>query len=128
MRVDQRFLLKLIQAGLTDEKIAKRMGISVEEAALQRKQIQVHIEGAKQNGYPELIDRFTMLCQQYYALGEGLKDISFIASSIMTPGELAELITDDKEETLRNLLARAIVLQPYQPVTDIPVAEEDETK
>lgn len=108
-----RLIEKYKGAGLPDELICKRLGITSEELNQRWGQILKDARTKEVSGYGELILQFNLLCQQYQVLGESLKVIAMTLGNCMSPAEIRELIKPNPEETLDNLVQKCIVLRPF---------------
>lgn len=125
MMTDPTYLLKLKQAGRTDEEIAKRLGISVDEVQLQWSKLMADLNAKLNCGFAQLCEAFKLMCHQYQQLGESFKVISQALSNPMSPDEIGDLLFEELKHdsslegvygaATQNLLKNAIVLRPFAP-------------
>jgi len=120
---DDGLLLKYKQAGWTDEAIAKKFGLTVEEI---QKRWAVLLNREKQQsatGYDDLSAQYLILSHQYQLMGESLKALAMGLSAVPTLGEVADCITGDPQETLKRITSSFILLEPYKAVDPIASLE-----
>jgi hypothetical protein len=104
---------KYKRAGISDEVIAEKLGVPVEEVRKRWADIlRQKITGDA--GYGDLVAFFNLLASQYQSLGRSLQILGHILGAVMTPSEMRELIDKDPEVTLQNFATKAIVLQPVR--------------
>lgn len=108
------------QAGFPVDHIARKLGLSVEEVERRWKDIQTYSTLTVESGYASLCDVYTAICQQYNTLGETLKIFSMAISDTVSLDTLRALITDDKEETVQNLMRHCLILKPFS----LPAAQD----
>jgi len=65
------------------------------------------------SGYGALVEQLNNTCQQYSAFGESLMIMAKAVADVMSEQELRALVTDNVEETIKNLQRKAIVLKPF---------------
>lgn len=124
---DYQILVKYKNAKMPDDMIAAKMGISVEKVNNMWTAICEQVKQIQSTGYEDLKKQWWIFCQQYELLGESLKLIAGALSNVMPAPEIAELLTDNKADTLKNLTSRCIVLRPYA-FTDPIQSLEQSTK
>jgi hypothetical protein len=112
MSDDDVFLLKYKSLGMPDKQIASKLSISIGEVQRRWEILMERTRNEQANGYNYLRDYWTNLCHQYMLLGESLKGMGLVLNDIMPEDQIRSLIADDKEETVKNLLSKAIVLSP----------------
>lgn len=124
---DDSILTKYKLGGMTDERISQKLGISTQEVALRWGRI---VEAAKNNfaGQVDFGKQLNVLALQYQLLGESLKIIANALSNAVSPTELRTMVTNDPEETVRNLTQSAIVLKPFVMVDPIAALEAHQKK
>lgn len=121
---DYTMLVKYKKAGMDDDLIAKRLGWTVAKVNNVWAELMKQVEDIQSTGYENLRKQWWIMCQQYELLGESLKIIGGQLQNVMPAPELAELITDNKEETFKNLTSKALVLRPFVFADPIASLEE----
>lgn len=116
MITDDKMLVKLKQAGLSNLRIAQRLGITEADVEVAWKRIIEAAETAPLAGHDAMQTQYTVLCHQYQLLGESLKIIAGGIGNAMSPSEIRALLTTDPEQSLQNLLKSCIILRPFTPV------------
>lgn len=120
MTEEDKMIVKWKSLKMPNDKIARKLGIAEGEVQRRFDAIVKDAQISEANGYQELRQRFIMFAAQYELMGESLVEMSAIVSNVMTSEQLAVLITNNREETLKNLAAHAIVLHPYVPIVKLP--------
>lgn len=118
------YLIKLKNAGWTDEEIAKRMGIEPQEVKDRFAKIIADGERSAACGYMAFCKFFVNFTQQYQALGESITVIAKTLGELLTKEEIMNLLTDDKEKSADNLATHAIILRPFVPPTQPPTEKK----
>ncbi len=113
MNADDHYLYKLKVAGMSDQKIARRLSTSEQEIARRWVRILEEVREQQASGYNQLCDFFTNMCKQYELLGESLKVMGGAIGTIMPPENIRAMIDPDPEKTVQNLRTRALVLFPF---------------
>lgn len=125
---DDIYLLKMKQAGASDESIATKLGLSAKE--VQRIWSDMHKlkEQMEQSGYLKLQEQWMQLCYQYNLVGSSLKFIAGAVNNGTSPDKLREAIKSCPEGTdlAQHLLGKFIILNPYPAVQD-PARDLNET-
>lgn len=119
---DDEVLAKYKIARMPDERIAAKMGITVEEVDKRWKRILERSSRMTESGYGHLLDQFTIFCNQYQLLGESMKIIAMALGNLMPVSEIEPLIVGDSEDvsmTLKNLAKSCIILRPFTPVNPV---------
>jgi len=117
MVTDDNYLIKMKTAQKPDAVIAAKMGITVEEVNRRWDRILADLKLCQENGYNALCDQFTMMANQYQLLGGSLKIMAGVIGSVINSDELDKLVTNNAEETLKNLRAHCIILRKFVPMT-----------
>lgn len=121
---DDNVLIKYKSAGLSDEVIASKMNVSVEEVRIRWNQLVEIAAHSKNNGYGELAAQFNTMALQYQLLGESMKICAAALSDVMPISEVAEFIVDDRAQTLKNLSENCIILKPFTAVDPAAALEQ----
>lgn len=121
---DYQMLVKYKNSKMPDDLIAKRLGWSVEKVNNVWTALLKQAEEIKGTGYDDLRKQWWIMCQQYELIGESMKIIGGALQNVMPAPELTELITNNKEETFKNLTSRCLVLRPFTFVDPIASLEE----
>lgn len=119
---DAQILVKYKTAGMKDEVIAAKLGITVEQVEARWKEILARASRMVDTGYDALCTQYTILSTQYQLLGESLKIIAAALGDVMPMSEIEPLIigdADDVAATLRNLSKSCIILRPFTPVNPV---------
>lgn len=115
MKIDDSYLIKLKSLGVSDPKIAAKLGVSVEEVNEHWQSLLRQSHDQIVNGYKAVCEAFNLLAGRYQLVGESMKTFGGIIGNIMTETEIRALIREDPEETVRNLTQQAIVLRVFVP-------------
>ena len=110
---DDGYLIKLKSLGIPDKQIAAKLGLSLGEVERKWDQLVRETACRTANGYIELCEKFNNMALQYQILGDSLKIVGGMLGEIMREDEIRALITSHPEDTLKNLLMKAIVLRPF---------------
>lgn len=115
---DDAILVRYKATGMPDERISQKMGITIEEVQIRWKRL---VETAQPviDSVTGLVNQFNVLALQYQLLGESLKIIAGALHNQMTPTEIRTLVTNDPEETVRNLIKSCIMLRPFVPINPV---------
>jgi hypothetical protein len=114
----EHLLIKYKQAGLSDERIGSRLGMTAAEVAQMWKTVLERNEQKKCNGYDDLTKQYTLLCHHYQLFGESLKIVAEALSNEATDEQVRDLLAGDHSEieiSLRNLRKHLIILKPFAP-------------
>lgn len=112
MNLDPKLVAKYKLAGLSDKVVAAKLGVEPAEIAAAWAQILAVSQTVNQAvGYHAMIANFEVLCHQYQLLGESLKKVALALGNPMRAEEIRVLVTDNKEETIANLLMAGIILR-----------------
>ena len=111
--LDVAYVSKYKQAGWSDHMIATKLGITEEEVETIWRCIQNAERELAASGYKDLLELVNLTAEQFRNLGLMLRVVVESVGDLMDPIELSSLITDDKKETLKNLMEKAIVLKPF---------------
>lgn len=130
--IDKEYLIKLkASGGLSDDKIARRLGCTVAEVEEEWLKICNVVLAAQKSGYPELQQQFLILGNQYQLMGESLKAIGNGLGNICQPDELRQLLngiavgtTLEIEKVVELLISEVIVLKPYVAIDPLKSLEE----
>jgi hypothetical protein len=128
---DDNHILKLKSLSFSDERIAKKLGMTPEQVAERWKQIQEEMARMQENGYSDLCNCFTIMCQQYQLLGGSLRILATILDHRVPESELEMTFTPDRlkesdakiafspeqKAWLMSKLRKFIVLHPVAPMT-----------
>lgn len=124
--MNREYLVKLKRLNWNDERIAAKLGCSAEEVQKQWNLILNEAQQNQINGYHNLMDYWTRLCQQYNLLGSSLMGMGEALSQVMTDEEVANLVSPNPIKTLENLRANCIILRPFVHRVPPPTIDENE--
>jgi hypothetical protein len=124
---DDAILTKYKLAKVSDDRIAAKLGLSVEQVNQRWERILDRASRMTESGYGHLVNQFGILCHQYQLLGESLKPIAEALGNIMPLEEVERLIVGKAEDvalTLKNLARSCIILRPFTPVNPVEALEQ----
>jgi hypothetical protein len=108
-----QYLIRCKSAGIPNDQIAGRLGISIEEVEKQWKQaVQTSLRSS--NGFQDFVNQFTTLAHQYQLVGESLKVFANCLSNTPSIEEIRNVLTDDKEESALAILSSFLVFRAFQ--------------
>jgi len=110
----QYWLLKYKSAHWTDEAIAKKLGISVQEVSRIWVQMQEQAQRSVANGSLDLSRQFTVMAYQYQLIGESLKILGGALGNEASLEEIEKLIDEDKKASAERIRSQLIVLRHFQ--------------
>lgn len=119
---DDFILIKYKQAGLPDDVIAAKMGITVQEIQKRWDTLLEESRKTQVNGYDEITTQFNALCFQFQLLGEGLKHIGNGLASVRNSDNLKahfsqkRKLTDQEISLIEEICQSFIVLSPYKAI------------
>jgi|YNPMSStandDraft_1061717.scaffolds.fasta_scaffold00227_36 hypothetical protein len=111
--LDVAYISKYKRAGWSNHMIASKLGITEEEVEIVWRCLQSAEKELAASGYKDLLELVNLTAEQFKGLGLMLRTIVESIGDRMDPVELSSLITDDKSQTLKNLMEKAIVLKPF---------------
>lgn len=117
MVMNDVYLLKLKNLGWSNEKIAAKMGLEVQEVQRRWEALIAETQVNEGNGYNQFCDLFTTMANQYQLLGASLKVVAGVLGNVATNAELEKIITADPEQTLKSLRKDFIILRKFIPIT-----------
>lgn len=125
---DDGLLLKYKEAGWDDVRIAKKMGMSIEEVRSRLVALSKAAELLAASGYDQLSVQYQIMCHQYQLLGESLKIIANALSNLPTQAEIAAVLPlasrEDREAIAGKLAASFVILKPFVAVDPVKSFEE----
>jgi hypothetical protein len=123
---DNGYLMKLKQAGWSDEKIAQKMGLTAEQVAVRYNALMHAVRIFEQNGYNALVNAFNAALLNYQNLGDRFIPLGHALSNPPQVEELLECYVDgDPSQTMLNLLSKFIILRPFVARPIPPSASSD---
>ena len=124
-------IAKYKQAGLKDNVIASKLAISEKEVRDRFAELKSRGERLMKNGMAHMMNFFSVHCQQYQMMGQGLEHIGHWLDSRVEKEKIADtlaILHDDlqkipREDLLKlaeGLLERFIILPVFQPPVMTP--------
>lgn len=116
MTFDDKYMLRLKSAKVSDKVIAAKLGITEDELQKRWAKMVAELSTALTSTYGLLVDQITVMANQYQLLGESLKIVCNAVGNQLSREELEALVVDNREQTLANLRDNCIILRPFEPV------------
>lgn len=122
---DDRYLLKLKNVGKTDEFIAEKMGLTVQEVRRRWRNIKQVLDQPQQNGLEDLKTVAHTIGEQAGLLSHSLAIFEGAFADVPSANEFQQLIDQcPKDQVLAPyLLAKLIILRPFRMPTPQQVIE-----
>ena len=120
-------MIRLVAMGWSADRIAHRLGMTVDEVQQRLKELDKAAEVAG-NGIDNLSAQWLTLCQQYDQIGHSLVAVGQGLGNLYSPAELEIVVRAwwedgdctgagfDPESFTAHLLKHCIILKPYLPV------------
>lgn len=110
------WIVKYKSLGWPSAKIAKKFGgeWTAKDVDERWAAIQMEAQACTANGYGALVDKFTVMANQYQLLGDTMKYIGMALGNTISSEELKKLIVPgDTDATVKSLLEHCIILRPF---------------
>jgi hypothetical protein len=117
------YIAKCIACGVNPKRIGAKLGMTAQQVNKRWEEIVRYSTENQSSGYNDLVTSWVNLCQQYQSMGESMKAFGSAIDAPMTTEEIGALVTNNREETIRNLREKAIVLKPYVAPKLPPITE-----
>ena len=109
---DEHYLIMCKGAGLPDEQIAGRLGITVEQLREKWTRLLNRLSG-QINGDADFRSQFAHLAGHYQLLGESLKIIANALSNQPSLEEIEAVLTEDKKQSAEAILQNFLIFRPF---------------
>ena len=110
---DDRYIWTALQAKVPVERVAVKLSLTV-EAVLSRYRALLHVQESNSKiGIDALITSFNTHAFQYQLLGETLKTFGENMSHQVMPEAIKAQLTNDPDQTVKNLMDHFIILHPF---------------
>lgn len=117
---DDAFLIRLKQAGRSDQFISERLHISLEEVVARWTSIQEILSTIEANGYSRWVEALGNVAGTYQVLGERMSSLFSGVGEPVPVEEVEEVLKECPQNPAQTLCRRFMILRPFKSPEDLP--------